>query len=850
MDLRYHYTDLGVFPRSTALGSSGSENLAEEVDPTAPRGTAVAAVGSLVDATTFCFHNMSGALWFQAMLFLVHAWLACLLLVGRRTALSTFGLWLMTCSLHARNVLVLHAGDVYLRMCLFWAMFLPLSSCYALDSIVRMLQNPKPHAQSKEHGRKSQSHYVVLSAGTFAMTVQVAIMYITSVHHKSGKTWMEEGTATFYALQLDYFRMPLGEFLLYWLHPTWLPWLTSAVWTWEWLGGVLLFFPPLLGSFITFLCCCCFTNHQREGQVSTTRKNKWRRSVDEDKKQRHTNRSDDDEDEEKLTTVIRRTMFSQRAEQEQDEMEKKEREKAKEGQEDQAEREEKETENVAWAKEGDGGIRTFAVFGYMMMHLGFALCLRLGTFFWISIAALTALLPAFFWDGLVLPCLRRFRNQVRKRRWQQQMQLQNDEDEVDIEESRGGARKKGRKGRGLTIYFSKEERKALGGGRRITNNCWSLWLDARWEILANIIANFCLLPDSQVLSLPSSSSSTNTGIAVIDPCNGRLLTDPVAVFTCIFAESPLLWPIAWLLSFLSRQKRLYPLLLRIGAVLTFLKDLSLILFLGEEGERRIAARYQQKKVSATTLELGQQTVTSTSLSPSSSPSPFSSSSFSIFSSPTSFYSSLSVERVLGYLLRWTKFCFCIGCLLLVFTWNMGNIAVYTWTTPLNYHPLVYTLRLDQNWNMFSPDPPDYDWWYIIEAWLVNGSTVELHRNEGMQRWQGNPLGDWSKPSPFAPTYKSHRWYKFYEQLNSHVAHDKIRLAFGRFICREWNQRHKDGETLFEFKIWWMSEKHNLDGSTTPQPKQMLWHHQCLDEKPSLSTEPPPSPAGRRRSRWT
>jgi len=45
--------------------------------------------------------------------------------------------------------------------------------------------------------------------------------------------------------------------------------------------------------------------------------------------------------------------------------------------------------------------RSLSTVGYMCMHLGFGMCMRLATFSWITQAALTVLLPSFFWDELV-----------------------------------------------------------------------------------------------------------------------------------------------------------------------------------------------------------------------------------------------------------------------------------------------------------------------------------------------------------------------------------------------------------------------------------------------------------------
>jgi len=41
------------------------------------------------------------------------------------------------------------------------------------------------------------------------------------------------------------------------------------------------------------------------------------------------------------------------------------------------------------------------------MHLGFALCLRLGTFFYVCVTAVVVLFPSWFWDEVVFAYLRR-----------------------------------------------------------------------------------------------------------------------------------------------------------------------------------------------------------------------------------------------------------------------------------------------------------------------------------------------------------------------------------------------------------------------------------------------------------
>lgn len=75
--------------------------------------------------------------------------------------------------------------------------------------------------------------------------MQCALVYITSYFDKTGLQWTQTGTATWLALQLDYFRTPVGDFLLNF--PELLKLLTKAVLLWEGFGPLLWFSPFFTG---------------------------------------------------------------------------------------------------------------------------------------------------------------------------------------------------------------------------------------------------------------------------------------------------------------------------------------------------------------------------------------------------------------------------------------------------------------------------------------------------------------------------------------------------------------------------------------------------------------------------
>jgi hypothetical protein len=214
-----------------------------------------------------------------AFLMLVHCAFAFTFAIGYRTRFCSIVIWIFHNSLLARNLPVGHGGDMYFRCLLFWSMFLPLGEVWSVDAALR----PGSHSQPP---RRS---YSILSAATICYIVQVGYMYVFSHYLKTHDWWRKDFTAAYYAVRLDYFRLPLGDFFL--AFPWMLTVLTPAVLIWE-LVGPFFYISP----------------------VATQ------------------------------------------------------------------------------------PLRLFGVIGFIALHLGFGLSLRLGTFFWISACAQTALIPPFVWE--------------------------------------------------------------------------------------------------------------------------------------------------------------------------------------------------------------------------------------------------------------------------------------------------------------------------------------------------------------------------------------------------------------------------------------------------------------------
>ena len=204
-DLTAHYTDAGVLPRSVLVDQVLSPN-------------------------SFSLDLLNGSSVFQALLFGVAALAALGMLVGYRTRLMTFVVWVILLSIQFRNPLVNGAESPFLRMLLFWGMLLPLGAYWSVDRARSALPRPSPR---------------FLSLATFGLFMQIAFVYWFTAALKTGPEWRVDHTALYYALSLDQLATPIGHYLLNF--PDLLQVMTIGTVMLESIGPILLFCPFFTG---------------------------------------------------------------------------------------------------------------------------------------------------------------------------------------------------------------------------------------------------------------------------------------------------------------------------------------------------------------------------------------------------------------------------------------------------------------------------------------------------------------------------------------------------------------------------------------------------------------------------
>ena len=126
------------------------------------------------------------------------------LMLGLFSRLASVALFVLTTSLHSRNLMILNSGDHLLRIVAFFMMFLPVGAAYSLDSLLRTLGGGTPRRKR------------TFCPWPFRLIqIQICIVYlVTTLLKTQGAPWLD-GNALYYAIHLDSFRKyVLPDFLL------------------------------------------------------------------------------------------------------------------------------------------------------------------------------------------------------------------------------------------------------------------------------------------------------------------------------------------------------------------------------------------------------------------------------------------------------------------------------------------------------------------------------------------------------------------------------------------------------------------------------------------------------------
>ena len=185
----------------------------------------------------------------------------------------------------------------------------------------------------------------------------------------------------------------------------------------------------------------------------------------------------------------------------------------------------------------------------------------------------------------------------------------------------------------------------------------------------------------------------------------------------------------------------------------------------------------------------------------------------------SFLNYFQFKRPLNYKLRWWTQTFVVVCFVVATFWN---VALHSEDDSIELNRPAEVIgaifRLHQNWVMFAPYPSFEDGWIVTEAILKNGQTWDIFNDQTVT---------FEKPASVSNMYKNSLWRKYSSNIKSDE-YEKYQLYFGRFLCRQWNDRNDGDQQVDNFKIYYMLDRTNkINTPKKPLEKKLLWSHGCF-----------------------
>ncbi|MBP7804772.1 MAG: DUF393 domain-containing protein [Candidatus Pacebacteria bacterium] len=177
--------------------------------------------------------------------------------------------------------------------------------------------------------------------------------------------------------------------------------------------------------------------------------------------------------------------------------------------------------------------------------------------------------------------------------------------------------------------------------------------------------------------------------------------------------------------------------------------------------------------------------------------------------------------------------------LYIFIWNVDPNDKHKLLREIDW--VAWTTRLDQQFGMFAPTPLTEDGWYVISATLDDGRQVDIFKNGPMVTGESLYPVSYEKPADVSKGYPDQRWQKYLMNI-SEAKNSEYRSPYGKYLCRTWNSKHADAETLIRFDIEYVIEITPAQGEVQEKNKKInLWSHRCFDDPKELPPTPPNPP---------
>jgi hypothetical protein len=172
---------------------------------------------------------------------------------------------------------------------------------------------------------------------------------------------------------------------------------------------------------------------------------------------------------------------------------------------------------------------------------------------------------------------------------------------------------------------------------------------------------------------------------------------------------------------------------------------------------------------------------------------------------------------------------CAVLLAYVVGWSVGVARDPGYRAPDAVAWLGSSLFLQQDWRMFAV-PASRTGWMVVPGRLLDGTALDLFAGGGRVPRVGPdavpPAVSWERPARPADAFANDRWRLFVARAVYGQRQEAQLLAWGRFLCREWNAAHANGRRLEGFEVVFMVRS-LTPGAPRSYEKEVIWTHRCF-----------------------
>ncbi len=180
---------------------------------------------------------------------------------------------------------------------------------------------------------------------------------------------------------------------------------------------------------------------------------------------------------------------------------------------------------------------------------------------------------------------------------------------------------------------------------------------------------------------------------------------------------------------------------------------------------------------------------------------------------------INYEKIILTEKTMTKF-FLSLLLLLSLAWNVeGFTKLNYFTINSPFDEMVFSLGLNQQWNMFAPTPMKEDGWFVSEAFFEDGIVWDVFNDRPFT---------FDKPVDVKSTYPSSQWRKFLTNMRFEE-NETYKQLLANYFCRKWNEKStKEKNKILRFNFYFLKEMTPLPGEVLTKPEALLFfNQQCV-----------------------